>query len=348
LQRQRGTGASTVGTAFASRQATQANWYRDWRRHRHHRAFGWFGPVYWPYAYDTMFVDVFWPYYAPYYVDYDPFWDYGYQDIYAGIFSPYSYDDFAAAAPPRGRRYASAPPRVSSDSLGSLRDLQPLCGDDSKEVAGVPVDEIQAAIEPNEAQRAALDELGNAAVKAAQIVKAACPTSAALTPVGRMDAMQQRVDAMLQAATTVRGPLEKFYALLSDEQKARFNALGERQETRINPRALTRSCAGASEATDWPASQIERAVHPTRAQTQSLDAVHRATEQAASLLKSSCPNEMPATPPARLAAIEARLQAMQEAIRTVRAPLAAFYNSLNDEQKGQFNGIGRGRASRRG
>jgi hypothetical protein len=48
-----------------------------------------------------------------------------------------------------------------------------------------------------------------------------------LTPTGRLAAMEQRIEAMLQALATVRPALSKFYAVLNDEQKARFNrALG--------------------------------------------------------------------------------------------------------------------------
>ena len=41
--------------------------------------------------------------------------------------------------------------------------------------------------------------------------------------------MQQRIEAMIFARRTVRPPLEKFYGLLNDEQKARLNALAEDQ-----------------------------------------------------------------------------------------------------------------------
>jgi len=151
---------------------------------------------------------------------------------------------------------------------------------------------------------------------------------------------------MLKAVTMVREPLDKFYGQLNDEQKARFNALGERQEKQGNPRTLARSCAGASDATAWPGAQIQRAVRPTRQQAEGLEAVHRATDEAASMLKSSCPADAPATPTARLAAMQTRLEAMRDAIATVRKPLDTFYASLNDEQKGQFNAIGRVRAER--
>ena len=45
--------------------------------------------------------------------------------------------------------------------------------------------------------------------------------------------MQKRIEAMIAAVQTVQPPLEKFYGLLSDEQKARLTALGgdQRQST---------------------------------------------------------------------------------------------------------------------
>jgi len=67
---------------------------------------------------------------------------------------------------------------------------------------------------------AALGELGNASIAAAQNIRAACPAQITLTAPGRLAAMQGRIEAMISAAATVRPPLEKFYGLLNDEQKA--------------------------------------------------------------------------------------------------------------------------------
>jgi hypothetical protein len=41
-----------------------------------------------------------------------------------------------------------------------------------------------------------------------------------------------------------------------------------------------------------------------------------------------------------MAAIGARLDAMDQAVGTVRPPLETFYNSLSDEQKANFDAIG--------
>jgi hypothetical protein len=108
------------------------------------------------------------------------------------------------------------------------------CEEDSLDVAGIPVDEIQELAHPTDEQRAALDELGNASVQAAQIVKAACPTDVSPTAIGRVDAVQQRVQAMLKAVQVEQPALAKFYNMLSDEQKARLNALTQNSGASAN------------------------------------------------------------------------------------------------------------------
>lgn len=300
--------------------------------------------MYWPYAYDSVFADVFYPYDSD-----DSFWDYGYGDIYAGLFSPYDYDDLLTTqAPPDERRYTNAPAAGQSATTAAIHQLDPLCGDDSRDVAGVPVEEIRSAVNPIGQQIAALDELGDASVKAAQIVKASCPSDIALTATGRLDNMKQRLEAMIEAVATVRKPLDKFYDMLSDEQKARFNALGQRNNAKQQTKrgsSIAQNC-GAAAAIAWPQAQIDGSVKPTQAQQASLDALRRATEEAATQLRSSCQTAPPATPTERLAAIDTRLHAMLDATNAVRKPLGAFYGSLSDAQKARFNAIGHGASPR--
>src|SRR5262249_25562048 len=56
---------------------------------------------------------------------------------------------------------------------------------------------------------------------ASDIIKS-CPASAPLTPVGRLDAAEQRLDATIKAIHILRSPLERFYRALSDEQRRAF------------------------------------------------------------------------------------------------------------------------------
>jgi hypothetical protein len=215
------------------------------------------------------------------------------------------------------------------------------------------VDEIQELAHPTDEQRAALDELGNASVQAAQIVKASCPTEVSPTPIGRIDAVQQRAQAMLKAVKVEQSALAKFYNMLTDEQKARLNALTQKQQAPANEGSVMVSrgshVTGCSNRAfpDWPARQIMRDVHPTSAQRTLLSAMQDAAAKARSILEASCAIEMPVTPPARLSAMEQRLQAILVGIETVRGPLNDFYGSLSDKQKTQFNVIGHPRATKR-
>jgi LTXXQ motif family protein len=326
--------------------ARQAGWYRHsyYRRHfiRPIARVAWLGPVFWPYAYNDFFYYTLWPYWYD-----DPFWDYGYTAIYDGIFAPGGYVDAPYVGP---RRQVARRPGVSDDGnrpgdvTGSLGQL---CGGEARDIAGWPIERIQRAVAPDDRQRALLDDLANAALKAGETVKAGCTTESALTPPGRLDTMEKRVDAMIKAVEIVRPPLESFYNALSDEQKARFNAMGEpgprtvgRELQRAQPGALTACGADAQGLTAWPTEQVERIVQPNETQRAGLNALASAATKAADMLKAACPTDLPQTPVGRLDAAAKRLDVLSQAIRTVRAALGDFYSSLDDEQKARFNRIG--------
>jgi len=328
--------------AHIAATAATAGWHdgrgrAGWWRHRN-GGYGWVGPVFWPFAYYDIYDYTLWGYGYD-----DPFWDYGYGDIYAGIFSPYGYDALAGYWQDGGRRVGS---RENSETSGKTPDqLAQLCGDDSRDIAGVPIDQIQQAIQPNDAQRAALDDLANASQKAAEQIRAACPTQIPLTAPARVAAMQQRIEAMISAVGIVQPPLQRFYDLLDDQQKAWLNSLGQDQRraeaSKRRGNSLIDSC-GAPQAgvTAWPTSEIEARVHPTEAQAASLTALQDATAQAADMLKASCQTNEAITPPARLEAVGKRLDVMLQAVKGVRTALDDFYGKLTDEQKAQFEAIG--------
>jgi hypothetical protein len=107
------------------------------------------------------------------------------------------------------------------------------CGGAKSGLSSLAIDRIEERVQPTEAQISALDRLSEAVNKAVDTLQAACPTTIPLTPVGRLEAMQQRLEAMIAAANAVRPALEDFYASLSNEQKAKFNRLG-RQTAQSN------------------------------------------------------------------------------------------------------------------
>jgi hypothetical protein len=326
--------------------AAMAGWHNGrggngWWRHGN-GGYGWVGPLFWPFAYYDMYDYAMWG------DDDASFWGYGYNDIYAGMFAPYGYDDLTGYLPPgpSGIPVGATQARPASLAANQTPDqLSQLCGNDSRDIAGLPIDQIQQAIAPNDAQRAALDDLANASVKAAQDIKTACPTQISLTAPSRLAAMQARIEAMIAAVGTVQPPLDHFYGLLDDEQKARLNALG--QDQRRNAAAqnsggsIAQSCGVAQPGvTDWPAAEIDATLHPTDAQRTSLTALQDASAKAADMLKAACQPDAAVTPPARLVAVGKRLDVMLQAVKTVRTALDDFYGTLSDEQKAQFEAIG--------
>ncbi|MBV8323658.1 MAG: Spy/CpxP family protein refolding chaperone [Hyphomicrobiales bacterium] len=311
----------------------------QWRGHRAFPAvIGWVGPLFWPYAYDDFVDYTFYPY------AYDTFWPYAYDDFYDGMFGVYAEgygSTYAAVGPPEsygGRRSASA--HDGRGTAGGRSVGADLCSGQTAGLTDWPIERIAQTVEPNDAQRAALDELKDATAKALDILKTACPTALPSTPTGRIEAMHQRLEAMLQAVRTVRPALEKFYQSLNDEQKARFSALGSEgnPDQQRAKRDLTQACGErTSGIASLPLERIERAVQPNEAQRAALKQLQDATSEAANLLGSDCRTDRALTPVGRLQAMEQRLDAMLRAVQAVEPALQKFYASLGDEQKERFN-----------
>jgi hypothetical protein len=112
-----------------------------------------------------------------------------------------------------------------SQAQPQANDQSESCGDPKNSLTHVPIERIETVIRPSGAQKEALDRLRDATNEAIQKLQAACPEDVPLTPIGRLEAMEKRLDAMLQAAKLVQPALDEFYATLSSEQKARFNVL---------------------------------------------------------------------------------------------------------------------------
>ena len=105
--------------------------------------------------------------------------------------------------------------------------------------------------------------------------------------------MQQRIEAMIAGVATVQPPLDKFYGLVNDEQKARLNAVAEDQESKTRRRG-NRSLARACDMTEpsalkWPADEIEARLRPTDAQRADLAALQEASAKAADMLSAIVP-----------------------------------------------------------
>ena len=120
---------------------------------------------------------------------------------------------------------------VTADTSGA-DTLASLCGSQSESFTKLPLQRIEEVVKPTGPQQTALDQLNRASAKAADELRASCPAQTeGEAPTARLDAMNNRLDAMVQAVKTLRPTLGTFYASLSDEQKAHFNSMGQQNTT---------------------------------------------------------------------------------------------------------------------
>jgi LTXXQ motif family protein len=298
-----------------------------WRHRRPIIVIGWFGPLFWPYAYGDLFDYTFSPY------AYDAFWPYAFDDLYVGLFGPYSYEGRGASSGGSGRALRRpAGPEVCETQAAALTDW--------------PIRQIAQTVQSDDDQQAALNDFRDATGKALDLLQSACPTDLPSTPTGRLAAMRKRVEAMLSALGFVRPALERFYGLLSDEQKARFNLIApEVQPARQRSSDPAQLCTEpAAKATEMPTARIERALRLSDEQRNALAALNEAARKTADLLEAKCPADETLTPPGRVAAMQQRLEAVLGAIKILQPALEDFYAKLTDEQKARFNQLDAGQS----
>lgn len=336
--------AARIAARVAARQA--------WRQNRRATFVAWAGPLFWPYAYSDIFDYTFWPYAYD-----DAYWAYAYDDFFDSVYWAYGspYADEYYVGPYEGGMASVVPgARQTARSRELARNVQQLCKDPGKGVTAWPFDDISKAVRASDEQKSLLDDLKQAAARAADNFKASCSDDFAMTPPGRLQAMLSRLNATLDAVRLVRPPLEKFYESLNDEQKARFNAIGP-DIGQVEARAATKETQGrapqdqaanaCSESkpglTNLPIESIEDAVQPRDDQQAALDRLSEATDKAVTVLQAACPDTIPMTPVGRLEVMEKRLDAMVQAAKTVQPALEDFYASLDNEQKARFNTLGK-------
>jgi hypothetical protein len=127
------------------------------------------------------------------------------------------------------RLNALADDRRKTSANGATEAPVLACGAAQPTASQWPTDEIEARLHPNDTQRAALKALQDANARALDILNAACPPTEATTLPIRLDAVEGRLEAMQQSVYLVSTALEGFYATLSDEQKTKFEAIGQKR-----------------------------------------------------------------------------------------------------------------------
>jgi hypothetical protein len=332
----------TIIRAALTAQAALSGWHggrrpQGWWRHPD-GSYGWVGPVFWPFAHDDLTNAIILG-------DATSLSLYGYGDIYAAIFAPYAAPEFAAYAASQGKRGRKVP------------TLESVC--DASDAGGLPVDRIASAVQPNEVQRTALDDLAAAWSAARDTIRTACASQVPANALERLALMQTRLEAMIKATDALAPPLAKFEALLDDGQKAKFESLAK--ERRAALAVMQRKDAQASAACEpgydprydtqaqrqyeqfvqqqWPAAEIAATLKLDDVGRARLDVLQDTTLRTLQTL-SACPSNPAATPQARLAAVKARLETMLQAVKDVTDALDDFQADLSDAQKAAFEAIG--------
>jgi LTXXQ motif family protein len=88
--------------------------------------------------------------------------------------------------------------------------------------------------------------------------------------------------------------------------------------------------------------RIDETIKPTEQQKSAFDELKKVSTTAAKDLDASCPAETAKTVTERLDMVAKRLDALTNALATVKPALSDFHNSLTGEQKARFNVIGSG------
>lgn len=227
----------------------------------------------------------------------------------------------------------------------AVAELIRACVEGSQELQRLPSETIAQSITPDDSQRGKLEHLRGDAGKQGEVLRAACPSDIPADPLAQLDVSKSTAEAVLATVNTVAPLVEEFYATLSDEQKARLVALSQhandvnrvarpgrprdRRFLRL-PEAPAKSglCQQWERAVlDLPRQRIGREIHLSDAQREMLSGVTESTNRAADDLVKSCPTDVSFTPVGHLQTLRKQLEAVGQAIETIRQAFGRFYET---------------------
>jgi hypothetical protein len=236
------------------------------------------------------------------------------------------------------------------------------CHDEAAQLKKWPFEVIARIAALDEPQRSELDNLRVTAHSAADRLAAQCPQASDVAA-ARLEAVEQAVDAAESAFATMEPVLQRFYASLDDEQKARilrdltlahrkpsdFDYVPERRrEPRRSPSKASAVppdgappwaglCQDFTTALrSWPTREIEQGVRLSETQRVVLYELVTASLKAAEALAERCPPETPITPVRRMAMLRVSLQAIRTAATLIKPSFAQFYQALDQGQQAKF------------
>ena len=114
--------------------------------------------------------------------------------------------------------------RARLSALVASEDVTPVCVK-NPEPANWPMPILKQALQPTAAQEGALNNLERAFNRAASGLNAVCSDGMPRMPSARLQAIEARLDITWVAVQTIQVAVAQFQKQLSDQQRARFNAL---------------------------------------------------------------------------------------------------------------------------
>jgi LTXXQ motif family protein len=171
----------------------------------------------------------------------------------------------------------------------------------------MPFDLVSRTVQPNDAQRYALEQVRSRANEVAATLSATCPKDIPPELGHQLDRLGDALDSIAASLAALRPALAVFYDALDDEQKAHLLAIESSHKapskTDRSERRMTRGGASADRADEerdpvchqwvvilrsWPVTQVERAISLSDEQHANLYDLTAVIYRAAGRLAGAC------------------------------------------------------------
>jgi len=128
----------------------------------------------------------------------------------------------AAPTPDTSGDHPSDPATTSSTATTS--SIAPACAGPPTSIDAT-IDQIDKTVQTTDAQKAALADVRDAFSKSVNDLQAHCPTTLPATALGRLEAIEARLDATWRSELAIQVALGNFETKLSDDQKKNFDTM---------------------------------------------------------------------------------------------------------------------------
>jgi hypothetical protein len=243
--------------------------------------------------------------------------------------------------------------RIEADDFGrGIKRMIGACAGQAIVLKTMPYDLVSRTVQPNDAQRYALEQVRSRANEAAATLSATCPKDIPAELGRQLDHLGNALDSISASLTALQPALAAFYDALDDEQKAQLVAIEtshkppsktDRSERRLAKRGVSADRADAERdpvchqwvviLRNWPIGQVEREISLSDEQHANLHDLTAAIYRAAGSLAGACAAKDRLTALGRLDAKQQQIQALRQSIDAIKPVLSKFEDSLNDSQR---------------